>query len=120
MAGRRLSLPQLVPALMVLVLAVFALATAPVHAARALPQSSEMVTGSGSPCTDMAEGAGHSQGKHADRCLAACLSTHGAVLPDMAMPGADLRLPAMIAETKPVKELADHPFGIDPPPPRAA
>ena len=120
MAGHRLSLSFLLPGLLLLLLAVIALAAAPVFAARANSLSQEMAASSAGPCAAMAGTDSHSHGNHAGECLVACLSAHAAVLPEAPAQYATRQFPGARAKAGPAQELEGHPFGTDPPPPRTA
>lgn len=125
MAGRRRNPVRLFCAFVTLALAVFALATAPALAigAEIQPQAlamSEMATTHDGACAGMDANCSPSHGAHGAHCLAACLSAHGAVLPEMPAARMAWRAPDAVTEIAPGPEFPDHPFGLDPPPPRSA
>ena len=121
--GRRVRRAGALSAAFVMLLVGFALASAPVLAAG--PQSrtqamgmADIATPSEIPCDAMEGHDDRSKGDHDPGCVAACLSAHGALLPEMPSHDAVLHEPAAIAEAGPAHALADLPFGLDPPPPR--
>lgn len=125
MAGRRPAPVRLVGAFVALALAVLALAAAPAMAtgAQMQPQAMAMSGKEAShdgACADTEPAESPSPEAHHAHCLAACLAAHGAVLP--ATPAARMawRAPDAVTEILPGPEFPDHPFGLDPPPPRGA
>lgn len=116
-----------IPAIVALILSVFSLASAPALAASAiagpfppLKTGIEANVHTETPCTDRKTGQTHSQHNHAGQCLAACLSVHGAVLPQLpSAPDAGLRTTTAFLDGF-ARKLASRPHGLDPPPPRKA
>lgn len=119
MTGRSLRSPGFPAVLLLFALAVFTLAAAPVVAAQVLPSPHEMGPAADASCHG-GQGSSHTQGTHAEKCLAICLAVHGGVLPDMPVSGAGQGHHSSIVDADPAKVLVDHSSGLDPPPPRTA
>lgn len=123
MARRPINPFRLLPAVFALALAALSLSAAPIlsELAEARPHAAAMAAmsaGPGAPCAAMADKADHMGNKHAQNCLARCLTAQGAMVPDLPGLKPDRLRPVEPLTIPAVRVMRALASGIDPPPPR--